>query len=118
MGQVLTIPRTITFTRQFEELPLYSEKTRSGETFFAGLVDGALEISFDSTGDWHVSDIHLRVQNHRTGDAAAAKVVRIDADENPSLYWHLLDTLTDKYTDTIQEWIAMEAEEYGLRIAA
>ncbi len=118
MAQVITLPRTITFTRQFEELPLYSERTKSGETFFAGLVDGSLEVSFDSTGDWHISDIRIRVQNYRMGDAALAKTVRIDADENPSLYWHLLDTLTDKYADTIREWIVLEAEEYGLRIAA
>jgi hypothetical protein len=118
MGQVVTLPRTITFTRDFEELPLYSERTRSGECFFAGLVDGSIEISFDASGDWHVTDIHLRVQNYRMGDAAVAKMVRIDADDSPSLFWHLLDTLTDKYADTIQEWITMEAEEYGLRIAA
>ncbi len=118
MGQVITLPRTITFTREFEELPLYSERTRSGETFFAGLVDGSLEVSFDSTGDWHISDIHIKVENYRTGKANVAKTVRIDADENPSLYWHLLDTLADKYAATIEEWIAHEAEDHGVRIAA
>ena len=110
MAQIIPLPRTITFTREFEELPLYSERTRTGECFFAGLVDGSLEISFDSSGDWHISDIHLRAQNYKMGDGACAKTVRIDADENPSLYWHLLDTIADKYADTIQEWIAMEAE--------
>jgi len=118
MAQVITLPRTITFTREFEELPLYSERTRSGECFFAGLVDGSIEVSFDASGDWSISDIHLKVQNYKMGDAGRAKTVRIEADENPSLYWHLLDTLTDKYADTIQEWIAMEAEGCGLRIAA
>ncbi len=118
MAQVITLPRTITFTRQFEELPLYSERTKSGETFFAGLVDGSLEVSFDSTGDWTISDIHIKVDNYRMGDAGVAKMVRVDADENSALYWLLLDILTDKYADTIREWIVMEAEEYGLRIAA
>ncbi len=118
MGQVVTLPRTIKFTREFEELPIYSERTRSGETFFAGLVDGSVEVSFDHTGDWHISDIHIKVENYRMGDANVAKTVRIDGDENPSLYWHLLDTLTDKYAATIEEWMHQEAAERDLQIAA
>lgn len=118
MAQIITLPRTITFTRQFEELPLYSEKTRSGEVFAAGLVDGSIDVSFDPSGDWHISDIHIKVENYRMGKDNLAKTVRIDADENPSLFWHLLDTLTDKYAATIEEWIAFEAAEYGLQIAA
>jgi hypothetical protein len=118
MAQIITLPLTIKFTRAFEELPLYSEKTKSGECFFAGLVDGSLEISFDASGDWHVSDIHIKVENYRRGAANEARTVRIDADESPSLYWHLLDTLTDKYAATIAEWIAEEAAERDLQIAA
>jgi|ERR1017187_4365211 hypothetical protein len=118
MGQVVSFPRTISFTRQFEDLPLYSEKTRSGELFYAGLVDGILEISFDHTGDWFVSDIKVKVENGRFGRENVATFVQVDADENPSFYWHILDTLTDKYASTIEEWIAFEAEDHGLRIAA
>jgi hypothetical protein len=118
MAQIITLPLTIKFTRAFEELPLYSEKTKSGECFFAGLVDGALEVTFDASGDWHISDIHIQVENYRRGAANEARTVRIDADENPSLYWHLLDTLTDKYAATILAWCHEEAAEYGLRIAA
>ncbi len=117
MAQIITLPRTITFTRQFEELPLYSERS-AGVLFCAGLVDGSMEVSFDSTGDWWISDIHINVENYYPGNANLAKTVRIDADGNPSLYWHLLDTLTDKYAATIEEWIAHEAEECGVRIAA
>lgn len=108
MGQVVTLPRTISFARQFEELPLYSEKTASGELLCAGLVDGSLEVSFDSSGDWHISDIHLKVENYRSGEANVVRIVRIDGDKCPSLYWHILDVLTDKYAGTIQEWIREE----------
>ncbi len=118
MGQVHTFPRTISFTRQFEELPLFVEKTEAGDVFCAGLVDGNLEISFDQDGEWTITDIHINVHDYKTGYANRAKTVRVDADENAALYWLLLDVLTDKYADTIREWIALEAEECGLRIAA
>jgi hypothetical protein len=119
MAQIITLPRTISFRREFEELPLFSEKDANGDLFYAGLVDGSVEISFDSTGDWHVSDIKIRVDNlRRVKDGGVARVITVDADENPALYWLLLDVLTDKYADTIDEWVAFEAEEHGLRIAA
>jgi hypothetical protein len=118
MGQVVSFPRTISFTRQFEELALFSEYTRSGDLFYAGLIDGIIEISFDHTGDWSISDIHIKAENGRWGMRAEAKVVRVDADENAALYLLLLDVLTDKYAGTIEEWVQIEAEDRGLRIAA
>jgi hypothetical protein len=118
MGQVVSLPRTISFTRQFEDMVLFSEKTRDGELFFAGLLDGSVEVTFDHTGAWDITDIHIKVENGRWGMRAEAKVVRVDADENAALYWLLLDVLTDKYANTIEEWIAFEAEDRGLQIAA
>lgn len=119
MAQIITLPRTISFTRQFEEMALFSEKSANGDLFYAGLVDGSVEISFDSTGDYWITDIHLKVDNgRRVKDGGAAKVVRISADEQPSLYWHLLDTFTDKFHDTILEWCHAEAADRDLRIAA
>jgi hypothetical protein len=118
MGQVVSFPRTISFTRQFEELALYSEKTRSGDLFFAGLLDGSIEVTFDHTGAWDITDIHIKVDNGRWGMRAEVKVVQVDADENPALYWLLLDVLTDKYASTIDEWVQIEADDRGLRIAA
>ena len=110
--KLLTFPRQNTFTRQFEELPLYSERAANGDTFFAGLVDGVVEISYDHEGDWHVSDIQIKVENgRRVKDGGVAKFVTVDADENAALYWLLLDVLTDKYADTIAEWIAFEQME-------
>lgn len=111
MAQIITLPRTMSLVRQFEELSLFTEKTRSGDLFCAGLLDGTVEISFDWHGDWWVSDIHIEVENYRPGKDNLAKMVRIDADNQPALYWLLLDVLTDKYAATIEEWIAMELAE-------
>ena len=117
MAQVITLPRTITFTREFEELPLYSERTRSGETFFAGLVDGSLEVSFDSTGDWHISDIHIRVQNYQMGDAALAK---ISASAGPALAAAATGVVTDvsTWTTALTKGALITAKVTGVPAAA
>lgn len=111
MAQIITLPRTMSLTRQFEELSLCTEKTASGDLFCAGLLDGTVEISFDSSGDWWVSDIHIEVENYKRGPANRSKTVRIDADNQPALYWLLLDVLTDTYASSIAEWIAFEMSE-------
>lgn len=119
MAQIITLPRSISFTRQFEELPLYSEKAANGDLFYAGLVDGNVEISFDGSGDYWISDINLKVDNgRRVKDGGTTKLVNINGDENPSLFWHILDVFTDKYHEIILEWIYEEMAERGLRIAA
>jgi hypothetical protein len=110
--KLITFPRQNSFIREFEELPLYSEKAANGDVFFAGLVDGVVEISYASDGAWHISNITIKVDNgRRVRDGGVTKAVHIDADENPSLYWHLLDVLTDKYATTISEWVAFEMAE-------
>jgi hypothetical protein len=108
---VLTFPRSSSLTRNFEELPLYSEKTANGDVFYAGLVDGTVEISYSGPSDWWISDIHIKVDNGRMGRQGVAKLVNVNADENPSLYWLLLDILTDKYGETITEWVYLELQE-------
>lgn len=122
MAQIVTFPRTISFVRQFEELALFSEKSANGDLFYAGLVDGSVEISFDPSGyrsDYWVADIKIRVDNlRRVKDGGAAKVITINADENAALYWLLLDVLTDKYHETILEWIAEECAENDIPFAA
>jgi len=111
MAKVLTFPRTNILVRQFEELPLYSEKAANGDIFFAGLVDGTVEISYSDPEDWWISCVMIKVENGRMGREAVGKLVEINADENPSLYWHLLDVFSDKYADTIGEWIAWDMLE-------
>jgi hypothetical protein len=111
MAQIITLPRTMSLTRQFEELALFTEKTASGDLFCAGLLDGTVEISFDADGDWWVSDIHIEVENYKRGPANRSKTVRIDADNNPALYWLLLGVLTDTYANSVAEWIAFEMPE-------
>lgn len=110
--QLITFPRQCSLTREFEELPLYSEKAANGDIFFAGLVDGIVEISYSPDGAWHVSDIKIKADNgRRVKDGGVTKLVTIDADEQPSLFWHLLDVLTDKYAATIDEWVNFELAE-------
>lgn len=111
MAQIITLPRTMSLTRQFEELSLFTEKTASGDLFCAGLLDGSVEISYDQEGDWHIADIHIEVENYKRGPANRSKTVRIDADNQPALYWLLLDVLTDTYANSIAEWIAFEMDE-------
>ena len=118
MAQVVTFPRTISFTRTFEELPLFAEKTKAGEVFFAGLLDGTLEVSFEPSGEWTITDIHIKVENGRYGKQAEAKIVPVNGDDNPALYWLMLDVLTDKLGATIDEWVYWEAQERGIRLAA
>ena len=109
MAQIYVLPRTMTLTRQFEELALFTEKAPNGDIFFAGLIDGRLEVSYDLTGDWYISDIEISIENgRRCKDGGTSKMVNVNADENPSLYWLLLDRLTDVYASTISEWVSDE----------
>jgi hypothetical protein len=40
MAQIVAFPRTLAFTRAFEELPLFTERAPNGDFFFAGLING------------------------------------------------------------------------------
>jgi hypothetical protein len=51
----------------------------------------------------------------RGGDVGRGKLVQLDPDESPSLYWLALDVFTDKYIATIEEWVREAAAEAGLR---
>lgn len=112
MAQIIIYPRHLAFVRQFEELALFSEKTAAGDLFYAGLLDGEIEVAYDASGDWHIADINIKVDNlRRVKEGGAAKLVNVNADDMPALYWLLLDRLTDVYADTISEWVAFEMAE-------
>jgi hypothetical protein len=56
------------------------------DLFYAGLINGSIEISFTPAGDW--SDLQIAVANAGRGDdAAPGKLIQLDPDESPSLYW-------------------------------
>jgi hypothetical protein len=115
MAQIVAFPRTLSFTRAFEELPLFTQRAQSGDLFCGGLINGSIEISFTPGSDWWISDLHIAVENaRRCGDDAPGKLVNLDPDESPSLYWLALDVFTDKYADTIKEWVREAAAEAGL----
>jgi hypothetical protein len=114
MAQVVPFPRTLVFTRAFEQLPLFSERANNGDLFCAGLIDGKIEVSVAPSGDWWVSDLHIVVKNACRAETAT-KTVRLDPDECESLYWHALDVLTDKFATTISAWIDEAITEADLR---
>lgn len=110
-SNILTFPSSHSFKRTFEELPLFSQKAANGEVFAAGLVDGEIEISYSPAGDWWVSDISITIDNFRMGAAAQAKTIPLCPEENQVLYSLILDVFTDKYAETIAEWVGEEIAE-------
>jgi hypothetical protein len=118
-AEVITFPRALAFEREFQALPLFAETAANGDVFCASLVDGAMQISFTRAGDWYISDVHIFVNNGRhVRDGGARKAVRINGDDHTSLYWLILDVLTDKFAATITAWVREEAAARGLPIAA
>lgn len=112
MAKVLTFPRNYSFERKFEELPLFSEKEPKGEWFFTALIDGTMEVSFDSTGEWWISSIRIEVENFkRTKDGGRSKLIELNGDDHPGFFWLILDVLADKYANTIADWVAFELAE-------
>lgn len=110
MAQIVAFPRTVTFTRAFEQLPLFTQRAANRDLWFAGLIDGSVEISADPSRNWWVSDLHICVKNACRAEVAA-KTIRLDPDEHESLYWLVLDVFTEKFAATIEEWVREEMRE-------
>jgi hypothetical protein len=115
MAQIVAFPRTLAFTRAFEELPLFTQRAPNGDLFFAGLIDGSIEVSVSPFGDWWISDLHIVVKNACRTEVGGAKTIRLDPDEHEGLYLLVLDMLTDKYPATIEEWVREAAAQASLR---
>jgi hypothetical protein len=113
MAQIVAFPRMIAFTRAFEELPLFTQRAPNGDLFYAALINGSIEISVAPNGAWWISELHI-VTKDAWGIEAKPKTVRLDPDEHETLYWLILDTFTDKYTATIEEWVREATVEAGL----
>jgi hypothetical protein len=104
MAQIVAFPRPLAFTRAFEELPLFTQRAANGDLFYAGLIDGSIQISVGPSGDWWVSDLQIVVKDACRIEASA-KTIRLDPDEHESLYWLVLDVFTDKFATTLKAWI-------------
>jgi hypothetical protein len=113
MAQIVAFPRTLVLTRAFEELPLFTERAPNGDLFYAGLINGSIEISFTPAGKWWVSDLRIAVASAGQEDAPG-RLIQLNPEESPSLYWLALDVFTDKYAATIKEWVREAAAEAGL----
>jgi hypothetical protein len=95
-------PAGLCFEIVLDELPLYSEAGWRG-----GYISGKAEISY-SDGDWWVSDITVDLDNGKVGKDAQGKLVSLNGEDHPQLYWIILDRIEDDYTDYIQERIRDE----------
>jgi hypothetical protein len=118
MSQANHVPTTSSFTRQFEELPLFTHFAH-GEKLTAGLIDGEMEVTYSTVdGTWWVSDLWIRTDNHRFGAASKSGQLNLNADTDERFYFSILDSLTERYCDLIDEEIADELAELGIRVAA
>lgn len=100
---------TITFRRKFEDTPLLIEGGATAPLWFCGLLDGEFEVSFEpgEPHQWWISNAWLACHNGRTGNAAAGKLIELDA-ENRWFYLSILDSIDHAYGSTIPEWVADE----------
>jgi hypothetical protein len=114
MAQIVAFPRTLAFTRAFEELPLFTQRAPNGDLFYAGPIDGSIEVSVSPSGDWWISDLHIVVKDACRTESRT-KTIRLDPDQHEYLYSLVLDTFTDKYPATIEEWVREASAQAGLR---
>jgi hypothetical protein len=118
MERSSTTPTTSSFTRPFEELALVSHFV-AGERLSAALVDGEFEVTYSTTdGTWWISDLWLKTENFKLGASNRSGQLNLNADTDERLYLSILDSLTERYCDYIDEEIADELAELGIRVAA
>jgi hypothetical protein len=118
MERSSTTPSTFSFTKPFEQLPLFSTFV-NGERLSAALVDGTFEVTASTVdGTWWLSDIWLEVENFKMGTSNRSAQLNLNADTDERLYLSILDSLTEAYCDLIDEEIADELAMMGIRVAA
>lgn len=112
MERAETISSTISIRHKFEELPLFwrhqpAEGDKSKVTWRGARVDGEFEVTYDMFDkDWYVSDVFVLVDNGQVGGAAKDDLVRLNADDDERFYLLLLDRITGRYNEQIEESIA------------
>lgn len=116
-GTVTPLYTAFSFTHRFEELSLfwqYSDAT----AWRAGRIDGQFEVAVDRAGDWIITEVAICVDNGKIGAEAKGHLMPLDADADERFYLLLLDAIDHQYASYIDERIAEEAAERGIRIAA
>lgn len=116
MSRVDTMPNSFAIRKPFEELPLVTLFTASGEPWTTGYVSGEFEITVSwIDGGWHFSDLWVSADNRKMGPDARGGLLNLDADVDERLFLTLLDALEAQYTTRIEEWIEDEFAEEGVR---
>jgi len=122
MAQATIIPSKLSIRHQFEELPLFwqfepTTGTKPAVTWRGGMIDGEFEVEYDIfSKDWHVSDLWISADNGQIGAAAKGSLINLNADVDERLYLLVLDIVTFKYEQWIEERISEEISQ--LRYAA
>lgn len=118
-----TIPRgvatfpALSFTVHFEELPLFWQHA-DAIAWRGGLMDGEFEVSVYGPTDWIITDVAVACDNGKCGAEAKGKLIALNADTDERLYLLVLDAIDHKYASYIEERIAEDAGDRGLRLVA
>lgn len=107
----------LSFTHKFEELPLFWQY-ENAVAWRGGLMDGEFEVSVYGPTDWVITEVAVACDNGKCGAEAKGKLIHLNADTDERLYLLVLDALDHKYASYIEERIAEEADERGLRLVA
>lgn len=114
---LIAIPTGFSFRHKFEEVPLFWQYT-GNEAWRTGRIDGEFEVTVERNGDWIITEVMLAVDNGKIGPEAKGHLLTLDADTDERFYLLALDAIYHRYSSYIDEMIADEAAERGLRIAA
>lgn len=117
MAQIVAIPTGFSFRHRFEELALFWQYT-GGIAWRTGRIDGEFEVTVEPNGDWIVTDVVLAVDNGKIGGEAKGQLLTLDADTDERFYLLALDAIYHSYGSYIEDRVADEAGERGLRLAA
>jgi hypothetical protein len=117
MPKADTVPTRFALSHKFEELAVFWH-FHNGTPFRTGLIDGEFEVSFDHTGDWHISDLWISADNGRIGPHAEGRIFPLNAKTDERFFGLVMDALAAQYTTRIEDWIADELAEQGFRRAA
>ncbi len=109
------LPSSLTITLQFEELALFAQSTIT-DRYYTAMIDGKFEVSapWNDPSDWHISDIWIIADNGRCGNQCRVNHVNLNADTEERFYLLVLDALTTRYSDRIEEMIEAECAENGV----
>jgi hypothetical protein len=117
MPKAIPSPTASSFKHKFDELPVFFEFT-GGTVWRTGRIDGEFEVSYETDGDWIVTDVWIATDNGRYGSDALGRTVHLDADRHEAFYLLALDAIEAQYKSLIEEMIAEELAERRVARAA